>query len=135
VSAATWALIGAGTAAAIGSMLPWAVIRTPLSQQPRYGTDGDGLLTLIAGLLIVGIGIAAVRRGTQVKHAAVAAAVSAGVALVAAWNAFGDDTAELVASGMVDVGIGAFITTAAGVVGVSAALSQLGECQRASEPC
>jgi hypothetical protein len=36
----------------IGSFLPWAVVRTGFGQISKAGTEGDGVFTLIGGLVI-----------------------------------------------------------------------------------
>lgn len=42
----------------IGSVMPWASVTTPFGTVSAAGTEGDGKLTLIAGLLLLGGAVA-----------------------------------------------------------------------------
>lgn len=51
------ALVG-GIVAAIGSLLPWATIRSGFGSIDITGTNGDGVITLALGVIVAGLGFA-----------------------------------------------------------------------------
>ena len=55
-----------GVLVIVGSFLPWASLSTGLGTFTRNGIDGDGVFTLIAGVVLVFLAIAANRRTAQV---------------------------------------------------------------------
>lgn len=117
-----WVTLVAGVGLIIGSLLPWVTISAPLlGTVDITATDGDGMLTLIAGLAISLIGILGLTRGVGV----VGVVFLAFLVLFAAWVAFADlgSITELAAEisdddfGAASVGIGLWLVSFASVIG------------------
>ena len=118
----SWVTLVAGIGLVVGSLLPWATISAPFIGTVNItATDGDGMLTLIAGLAVSLIGILGLTRGVGV-----AGLVSLAIlVLLSAFVAFTDlgNISELAADvseddfGAASVGIGLWLVTIATVVG------------------
>jgi hypothetical protein len=50
---ATWTVIAASAVVALGSLLPWITAQVTFISVSANGTNGDGKITLICGLLVV----------------------------------------------------------------------------------
>jgi hypothetical protein len=65
-------LLGAGALLVVGALLPWATVIAPfVGTISAAGTDGDGVITLVLGLLVGACGIVGLRsqRGKAAKIA------------------------------------------------------------------
>lgn len=51
-----WALLVAGAVLTVGSLLPWATASVALRSVSVSGTSGDGVITLVAGLVTIFVG-------------------------------------------------------------------------------
>ena len=119
----SWVTLVAGIGLVVGSLLPWATISAPFIGTVNItATDGDGMLTLIAGLAVSLIGIL----GLTPRGVGVAGLVSLTfLVLLAAFVAFTDlgNISGLAADvsedgfGAASVGIGLWLVTIATVVG------------------
>lgn len=106
---ARWLLMVAGAITALGSFLPWA----QAGIFSLAGTDGDGVLTLIAGILIVAIGF--VKRSTVIPGIA-----ALGLSVFSLWvvgSVFSnfETTPENLGAGLFVTGLGAFIGLFGGI--------------------
>ncbi len=110
----------AGVGAVIGSLLPWATAQTGLGSFSVAGTDGDGLITLVVGLAVALLAFPVDRFRGRRLMALLAALGLAAMAVMEVVN-----VTDRVASSSTDnlrasVGIGLWLTAAAGVVAVAA---------------
>jgi Protein of unknown function (DUF2510) len=65
-SPAPWIIAVAGALAIVGSILPWATVRTGFGELSVSGTDGDGVITLVLGIALVGLGLCGFTRARQI---------------------------------------------------------------------
>lgn len=112
-----WWLVGTGVLMAVGSFMPWGQVGII----SLAGTDGDGMLTLVAGAVIAIIGIA--KRASMITGIAVIA-----LAAFSGWvvlNIVGDlaDTPEVLGSGLL-------LTGGASLFALIAGFKTLGERSR-----
>lgn len=102
--AKTVSIVGA-LALAIGSLLDWATVNIGFGQIGVAGTEGDGMLTLGAGLLALVLILV-----SQPKPAAVVAAIGTAIALYDMANL----ASKFAGSGAASVGIGLYLCVAGG---------------------
>jgi hypothetical protein len=104
-----WFLIGAGILMAIGSFLPWA--RAGIFSVA--GTEGDGILTLIAGVIIAIVGVA--NRATLITG--IGTVVVAGFSVWVVVNVFNNLSSDVssIGTGLVLTGIASLFALIAGV--------------------
>jgi hypothetical protein len=117
-----WVTVASGVGLVVGSLLPWATLTAPFVGTVEItATDGDGMLTLIGGLIVGVIGILGLTRGVGVFGL-----VSLFLAvLLAAFVAFTDlgNVTEMAADfndedfGAASVGIGLWLVTVATIIG------------------
>jgi hypothetical protein len=120
VARAAWLMVGAGAATAIASLLPWGRVTTPAETIAIAGTQGDGKLTLLAGLFITAVGVLALLSRASYHLVVLGLVASCAVVAVAGYNAldlagFGGAQDVL---GVVDVGYGLWLALGGGVVGI-----------------
>ena len=120
-----WVLLGAAIAAVIGALLPWA--RINLSFGPEglsenvNGTEGDGVITLVLGILLGAVAVLALATHGVARWAAVvgivAAAIMTAIAIIdiVDVNRTAGDIRPLVD---VSVGSGLWVTLIAGLAGI-----------------
>ena len=117
-------LLGAGALLVVGALLPWATVIAPfVGTISAAGTDGDGVITLVLGLVVGACGFVGLRsqRGKAAKIAGAIGLVVAAVigcydvALIS--NAAGD-VPELDLELHVSVGMGLWLTVAAAMGGL-----------------
>lgn len=118
-----WWLIGTGVLMAIGSVLPWV----QLGIFSAAGTEGDGVFTLIAGVIVALVGVA--------NRVSIAAGIL--VAIVAAFSVwivatvFGNLYDPLAIDGGA-VGSGVYLTGLASVFAALAGLQLIGQARKSS---
>lgn len=111
-----WVIAGSGAAVAVGSLLPWATLTTAFGNVSKNGTDGDGTITLIAGVVLAILGVA-MRTNTEAALRWLVLLGAAGVGVVAgidfadvqrvAGNANSDYARISVGAGLYVVALGA----------------------------
>ena len=118
-------LLGAAIAAVIGALLPWA--RIDLSFGPAGlsedvdGTEGDGVITLVLGILLGAVAVLALATRGVARWAAVVGIVAAVIVTAIAIidivdvNRTAGDISPLVD---VSVGAGLWVTLIAGLAGI-----------------
>jgi hypothetical protein len=87
-------------------MLPWATLTTGFGTISKAGTDGDGVLTLLAAV-VIGV-LVLVAKGAKALIAAIVVCVLALAVCVY-------DIADVSSSGQVSVGIGLWLATLGGI--------------------
>jgi hypothetical protein len=117
-------MLGAGALLVVGALLPWATVIAPfVGTISAAGTDGDGVITLVLGLLVGACGIVGLRsqRGSTAKIAGaiglVVAAVIGCYNVATISNAAGD-VPELDLELHASVGMGLWLTVAAAMGGL-----------------
>lgn len=115
-----WWLIGTGVLMAVGSFLPWA----SAGIFSAAGTDGDGILTLIGGVMVGLVGVANKASLTTGLGTIVVAALS----LVIVVNVFGNFGAEDIGL----VGSGLYLTGLASLFAAIAGFKVFGESRRSA---
>ena len=114
-----WALLTAGAVIAAAATMTWATASLGVFCVSFAGTEGDGRITVVLGIVVAGAGLLAAvtpRPRPWAIVAVVAAATTAGVAGLDAIDvrrAVGDATPEM----SISVGTGLWLTIAAAVVG------------------
>ena len=116
-----WAIvtIAGGIAIAIGSVLPWVNLTSGLvGTISMAGTEGDGILTLGAGIIVALLGAAAYARGSKTAAAGtIAMSLAAGYVAVQTLFNLSENTG--VSEGIrSSIGMGLWITLAGVVVGL-----------------
>ncbi len=117
-----WVTLAAGIGLVFGSLLPWATLTAPFVGTVNVtATDGDGIITLIAGLVVGLMGILALIRGVG-PLGLVFLFMTLGLAMLVAVVDLGNIT-DVVAEfdsedfGATSVGIGLWLVTVATVIG------------------
>lgn len=110
----------AAAGAIVSAFLPWLQVRTGLGTFSVNGVDGDGQITLLAG--IVGLG-AMWKAGRWLIGAAICGAIIGGIGI---WHYY-SDREEF------EIGIGLYGTAAGGIVLFAMAMSMLGAMRRQSQ--
>lgn len=101
-----WWLVGTGTLMAVGSLLPWA----SAGIFSAAGTEGDGILTLIGGVVVALIGIA-----NRVSMATgIAAVIVSGASLWIVVSVFGRLETDLYGSGLYLTALASLMALVAG---------------------
>lgn len=119
---AGWLVTGGAAAVVVGAFLPWAKLTAPLvGTLSKPGTDGDGLITLIGGIIAGAVGVALLRGSNKRSLAIASLVVSAMVLAVAVYDvidlsSFMADAPDLAA---VSIGAGLWIT----ILGAGAAVA------------
>lgn len=118
---AGWVLAGAGLLLAVAAALPWATT----SERSIAGTEGDGAITLVIGVLIVGLAVMIARGQGRLWVGVTAGVLSALTTLTAAVDInnvahFSTDFADSALA--VSVGLGLWLTMAAALVAVAASV-------------
>lgn len=108
--------MGGAAALTIGSFLPWATVTSVFGSISVAGTEGDGIMTLICGVIAV-IGFALQRPLLAIIPAAIGLAIGV-IDLTNVSRNLGDIDAEIARA---SVGIGLWILVAGAVVAVVAA--------------
>jgi ElaB/YqjD/DUF883 family membrane-anchored ribosome-binding protein len=117
-----WITLAAGIGLIVGSLLPWATLTAPfVGTVNMTATDGDGIITLIAGLVVGLIGVVAFIRGVGPVGLVLLFLILG----LAAWVAVVDlgNVTNVVAEfdsedfGAASVGIGLWLVTVATVIG------------------
>ncbi len=113
---AKWASpVGFGLAI-VGSLAPWATVTTVFGSLSVAGTEGDGVLTLVAGLAGLMIGLMAPSQSGRF----VAFLIGAGIAVIAGYDlsSIARAAAETSAEGYVRAGVGwgLVVTLVGGVI-------------------
>ena len=85
MSPAPWIIAGGGLLAIIGSVLPWGTVRSAFGQVDVSGTEGDGVLTLVLGLVVGALGLSSLAGARRVL-AIVALLPTVGIAGIAAYD-------------------------------------------------
>ncbi len=119
-SLAGWLLITGGGMAVLGSVLPWSVVTSYKKVLSADGLGGDGRITLLLGLVLVGLGTVALLRRVPQGLAAGSLVAAIAVTVVAGYNAFdlgslGDASDQL---SSLELGHGLVITLIGGLIGV-----------------
>lgn len=81
-----WVLVGGAAAIAVGSLLPWASVTGPFVGTVQVnGTNGDGVITLVLGVVVALLGFPLVKAATSRARviAALVIALIAGVVCLA----------------------------------------------------
>lgn len=112
-----WWTVGIGVLMAVGSLLPWA--RSGIFT--LAGTDGDGILTLVAGVIVAAVGLS--NQATWITGTGVIV-LGAG-SLWIAWNTFSNLTEAGIDTG--SVGGGLLVTLVASLFAVIAGAKIVGE--------
>jgi hypothetical protein len=116
-----WVTVASGVGLIVGSLLPWATLTAPfVGTVDITATEGDGMLTLISGLIVAVIGILGLTRGVGI-FGLVSLLL---VLLLAAFVAFTDlgNVTEMAADfndedfGAASVGIGLWLVTVATII-------------------
>jgi hypothetical protein len=108
---------GGSAAVAVGSVLPWASVTTFIGTISKNGTDGDGMLTLILGVVATFV----VMKGKSRK---VALGVLVVAALIAAFDIV--DVMSTSEDGIeASVGVGLWIVALGAVTGIYGLISEL----------
>lgn len=131
MSECTWRWIGLGASAVIvlGSVLPWATVSTPFGSISAAGTEGDGVITLILGVIaVVGFAVQRFRLASIPAGLALATGV---FDLVNVSRTIGDVDSEFARA---SVGYGLWLVVAGGVVAVLAASVPKRRPARAARP-
>jgi hypothetical protein len=121
-------VVGGGVAAVIGSLLPWAKASAPfLGTVSTAGTDGDGVITIVLGALVVVCGLFAWNpriHKAAVLWAALASLVILGVSVYDISNVSDAVSVAETRSSLIhaSVGIGLWLTAVGGAVGLLGAL-------------
>jgi hypothetical protein len=120
-----WVLLGAAIAAVIGALLPWARIDVSFGTEDVSanvnGTEGDGVITLVLGILLGAVAVLALATRGVARWAAVVGTVAAVVMTAIAIidivdvNRTAGDISPLVD---VSVGAGLWVTLIAGLAGI-----------------
>jgi hypothetical protein len=123
----TWLVLVAALASVVGALLPWAELHVPLAPALSYqvkGTEGDGVITLVLGVLLGLAAVVAFTRHELAMWAGVVALVgSALVTVVAAVDLVDVQRAankqEVATLVVVSVGAGLWLTFASGLIGAA----------------
>ena len=111
IPAATWPVLGGAGLLGIGALLPWATVTAPLvGQISKNGIDGDGVLTLLAGVAIAVLGFVVRSKRKASKGLGIPIAVVALFAgLIGIWDLvdIAQASTDLVVA---DAGIGLYLT-------------------------
>ena len=120
-----WVLLGAAIAAVIGALLPWAQINLSFGAEGLSanvnGTEGDGVITLVLGILLGAVAVLALATRGVARWAAVVGIVAAVIMTAIAVidivdvNRTAGDISPLVD---VSVGAGLWVTLIAGLAGI-----------------
>lgn len=105
-----WYLIGAGVLMAVGSFLPWA----QAGILSVAGTDGDGIFTLIGGVIVALVGMA----NRESVATGLGTAIVGGFSLWIVFNVFGNvgiGDYELIGSGLYLTLLASLVATIAGI--------------------
>ncbi len=122
--AARWLLVAGAALVIIGAPLPWAEVSAPfVGSLTKNGTEGDGIITLILGLALVGLGAPAIFGGKRLKVGlAVGAVIVAGLVMVVAGVDIADvqdivnDVEAEEALATASVGMGLWLTAIGGAL-------------------
>ncbi|MEL7210018.1 MAG: hypothetical protein AAGK32_17600 [Actinomycetota bacterium] len=68
----------------VGAVLPWATVSTGFGSFSKAGTEGDGVLTLVLGLVIGGLALPMLTSRTVKRGLAIGIVIAAGIALAIA---------------------------------------------------
>lgn len=118
-----WWLIGTGALMAIGSFMPW--VQAGIIS--AAGTDGDGIFTLIGGVVIALIGIA--KKATVITG--LATIVLAGFSLFVVFTVVGNfETVEIFDTQIGSLGTGLFVTGLASFFALIAGFKVLGHARK-----
>ncbi|WP_436936055.1 hypothetical protein [Halovenus marina] len=98
--------LGGALALIVGAFLPWASIDSRLRSATVSGVDGDGVLTLLAGVAVVAI----VVLGAWRKREILASAVAGGLSVLVAFNIYTNISSYGGLSGSVSVEMGLYLT-------------------------
>jgi hypothetical protein len=112
-----WWLIGTGVLMAVGSFMPWA----QAGIFSVAGTSGDGVFTLIGGVIVALVGIA--NRASLVT--AVGTVAVAGFCLYIVANVFGNFGTDVSSAGT-----GLFVTGLASLIAIIGGLKVFGQARR-----
>jgi hypothetical protein len=115
-------LIGGGLVL-LGSFLPWATVKTAVLSSPASlsvsGTDGDGVITLVLGLVIVGIGLVCLTSRPRLwlvsLIAGCAAALVAVIDIVDVGNRVGEIESDYLHA---SVGVGLWVVLVGAIIAV-----------------
>jgi hypothetical protein len=123
VPAAAWVLFASALLAAIGAFLPWVVARVVIGQITKSGVQGDGVVTLILGFVVLLIaGFVLTRRGPWQVLGGAALLATLGILGIAIYDSADlSDRAKqfhLTSSGRLSVGGGLWVTILAGLIGI-----------------
>ncbi len=116
----------------VGALLPWAVVESPFGTLTANGVEGDGIITLVLGLLVLLAASPALFAGRRSIVGAVGVVVFAGLAaligisdLINVESSAADIEAEADSLANASAGIGLWLTAIAGVLGVFGGLAGL----------
>lgn len=118
---------GGGTLMAIGSLLPWATLTTAFGNVSKNGTDGDGTITLIAGVVVAVLGLA-MRTNPTGSLRVLALLASSGVGVIAGidfadvQSVAGENSSEYA---RISVGVGLYVVAIGAVLGAVGAIGSL----------
>lgn len=101
-----WGVVAGGILMALGSFLPWATAGI----FSVAGTSGDGVITLIVGVLVAIIGFA--KRQGAIPGLLVIG--GGGLGLFIVYNIFGNLDADAVGTGLLVTGLGSLVAAIAG---------------------
>lgn len=104
--------IGAGAALVLGAFMPWGTIRSGFGQISVSGMEGDGIITLTLGGLIVALAFRLHERFSRIAVAVLA--VLSGVVALLAFDGIGSVGGSQYAQ--VAPGMGLYLTAAAAAV-------------------
>ena len=132
-------LVGLGAVGlVIGALLPWATITAAfVGTVNKAGTDGDGVITLVFGLVIAGVGWPLVARGTLRTWAAISVLVLGVLAALICLYDIVDVSSKADDLGSIataSVGIGLWLSAIASVLVVGGAVLELVATQRQAIP-
>jgi hypothetical protein len=116
-------LVGGGLAV-LAATLPWATASAGIFSVSKAGTEGDGVITLVAGLVVAFLGLIALTRGATRKLMIAGGVIGLGMAALAFYDiANVRDTADETDI-LVQVGVGLWLTAVAGVLSAAPLLAQ-----------
>ena len=127
LSRASAAILG-GVAVIIGSLLPWASVATAFGSITVNGTDGDGVLTLIAGAILAIAGVVkngAVGKASGQNVLIILASIAAG--LIAIYDMSNITTVADNPFASVSVGAGLYVVVIGAVIGLFGASGEGGK--------
>jgi hypothetical protein len=117
-----WVTLAGAAATVVGAFLPWVMVRAAFLSVSKNGLDGDGRITAVLGL-VVGIIVLVNLRGARNPSAALVGVgiIGALIALIGVVDfvdvksRIADLSAEEARLVTADVGVGLYLTIAAGV--------------------